>query len=386
MKGRFLTIIGALAAAVAVSLASVLVAGQAPTAAANTGTPIRTPWGAPDLSGIWDAYTLTPLERPARFAGRAELTEKEAAELAKELYQDQLLDQPRSGNDEHDVAGAYNHSVFFEHVTKFTRNRTSPVVDPPDGKIPPFTPEAQKRVSAIRDYLAALLQGTSGGKAGPPSPRRAEGPPRYNVDRTNRADGPEDRSTLERCFGFQLPVIGGAFGAGAVERIVQSPDSLSIFYDVGQGWGFNRIIPINGTRHLPADVRQQWGDARGHWDGNALVVDTTNFTQKTDFHGARENLHLIERFTRTDTDTLAYQVTVDDPTTWTRPWTAVVYLPKNPDKPNLVFEQTCHEGNYGLLGMLTSMRAAERAFVEGRGPDPATMDNATGGSGPRGLE
>ena len=133
-------------------------------------------------------------------------------------------------------------------------------------------------------------------------------------------------------------------------------------------------------------LNARWGDARGRWDGNTLVVDTTNFNQEAEFYGARENLHLIERFTRADANALTYQVTLEDPTTWTRPWTAAVDLTKNPDKPNLIFEQTCHEGNYGLLGMLANTRAAEKAFAKGQGPDPSTMDIATGGTGPPGLE
>jgi hypothetical protein len=383
MKSRFLGIAGVLATAVSVAITTVMVAGQAPSTA-GAGTPARTPWGTPDLTGLWNSYTLTPLERPAKYADRATLTDKEAADLAKQLAD--IPDQARSSNDEHDVAGAYNHSVFFDRVTTFTRNRTSLIVDPPNGRVPPFTPEGQKRIAAMREYLAALLQGTSGGKAGPTSSRRGDPPPMYNVDRMNRADGPEDRSTMERCFGFQLPIIGGNFASGATEQIVLGPDSMSIFYDIGQGWGFTRNIPITDAPHLPATIRQHWGDARGRWDGDTLVVDTTNFTQKTEFYGSRENLHLVERFTRTDANTLTYRVTLEDPTTWTRPWTAEIEMTKNPDKDNLVFEQTCHEGNYGLLGMIVNTRAAEKAFSEGKGPDPATTDIATGGEGPKTLE
>ncbi|HUQ70633.1 MAG TPA: hypothetical protein VM165_13980, partial [Planctomycetaceae bacterium] len=344
---------------------------------------MRTAWGAPDLGGLWNSYTLTPLQRPVRFGTRTTFTDKEAADLTRQLAP--IGDQPRSGDDEHDVAGAYNHSVFIEQGTTFTENRTSLIIDPPDGRIPPYTAEAQKRIAAMRGYLDALLQGTSGGKPGPVSPRRAEPPPFYNVDRMNRGDGPEDRSTPERCFGVPLPLIGGGFGAGGVVQLVQGPDSLTIFYDIGQGSAYPRVIPITSTPHLPATIRQRLGDARGHWEGDTLVADTTNFTQKMEYNGSRENLHLVERFTRKNPTTLTYRVTVEDPTTWTRPWTAEMNWTKDPDKDNRVFEQTCHEGNYGLLGMLMNTRASEKAFAEGKGPDPATMDIATGGEFPLGL-
>jgi hypothetical protein len=168
---------------------------------------------------------------------------------------------------------------------------------------------------------------------------------------------------------------------GALQRIVQSPDSVEIFYDIGQGGGFSRVIPITDRPHLPSSVRQFYGDARGHWEGDTLVVDVTNFTNRSEFRGSRENLHLVERFTRSDANTLTYQVTVEDPTTWTKPWTAIADLNKEGDKANLVFEQTCHEGNYGLLGMLANTRAAEKLFKQGKGPDPNRMDLATGGGG-----
>jgi hypothetical protein len=162
---------------------------------------------------------------------------------------------------------------------------------------------------------------------------------------------------------------------------VQSPGAVAIYYDIGQGQGFSRVIPITDRPHLPNHIRQRYGDAVGRWEGDTLVVDITNFTQKTDFQGSRENLHLIERYKRIDANTLSFQVTIEDPATWTRPWTAVQELTKNSDQKNQVYEGGCHEGNYGLIGMLVNTRAAEKAFAEGRGPDPATQDNATGGVG-----
>ncbi len=393
MRNRCLAIMGVLAVVMAVvSLAPVLVAGQAPTAAAkttaaaNTGTPLRTPWGEPDLQGIWSNPVVTPLARPAEFGTRQFLTEAEAARLEREL----LERNKRPGRDsrtvaglpgkgtEKDVARAYNEHWFGDKPTKIGK-RTSEIIDPPDGRIPLLTPEAQKRIAVKREYLAALLQGTSGGRPGPPSPRRAEPSPDYNLDRMNRADGPEDRGGPERCFGEELPVLLQAGTFGGVERIVQSPGAVAIYYDIGQGQGFSRIIPVDGSPHLPSHIRLRHGDARGRWEGDTLVVDIIDFTQKTDFRGSRENLHLIERYRRVDANTLTFQVTMEDPTTWTKPWTAVLDLTKNSDKANQVYEGGCHEGNYGLLGMLANTRAAEKAFAEGRGPDPATQDNATGG-------
>ena len=379
MRIRCLVLMSALAAVIIGSLASVLIAGQVPTTAAGTWTPHRTPWGEPDLQGIWIQNEHTPLERPKEYAGRAFLTDEEVAELDQTRARNIEL-APKFGpstrqgkGTEHDVAGAYN-NVFTSF--RKTGRRTSLITDPPDGKIPPYTPAGEKRLAGVREYLSALLQGTSGGKAGPLSPRRAEAPPIYNVDRMNRADGPEDRSLRERCQGTVLPFLGGEDPI----RLVQSPGNVAIYYEADASNG-NRIIPVDGSPRLPQPIRQWLGDARGRWEGNTLVVDTTNFSPKSDFRGSRENLHLVERFTRVDTNMLEIQTTIDDPTTWTRPWTVTLDLTKSEDKYNRIFERDCQEGNYGLTGILANTRAAEKAFAEGRGPDPATMDTATGGGG-----
>jgi len=277
-----------------------------------------------------------------------------------------------------DVARAYQDHWFGDPSLSRGR-RASMIVDPPDGRIPPLTPEAQARIAEKTEYLQALLQGTSGGRPGPISPRREELSTDYNLDRMNRADGPEDRSGGERCFGYNLPVFLQSGTFGGVARIVQSPDAVGINYDMGQGLGFSRSIPITDRPHLPSHVRQRYGDARAHWEGDTLVVDVTNFSQKTNFQGSRENLHLIERYRRLDANTLEVRVTIEDPTTFTGPFTAVQELTKNSDTENQVYEGACHEGNYGMIGMLVNTRAAETAFAEGRGPDPETQDNATGG-------
>jgi hypothetical protein len=250
-----------------------------------------------------------------------------------------------------------------------------------------MTPEVQKRIAAEREYRLALLQATvtcknqdpacRGGKYGPPSPRRAESPPRYSTGNINRVDNPEDRSMSERCMSALLPDFTG------YRRIVQSPGSVAIFYDVGQGQGWQRTSPVDGSSHLPSQVRQFFGDSRGRWEGNTLVVDVTNFTPKSDFMGSRESLHLTERWTRTGPNTLEYVVTIDDPTTWTKPWTVKQeYTRQNEQLNRIYYEPRCHEGNYGLLSLLAGGRAAEKAFSEGRGPDPATIDNATGMQAP----
>ena len=335
-------------------------------------TPPRTPWGEPDLQGIWSGETLTPLERPAKFAGRPVLTPSEAEAIEEDVASRPGRDDRSKKGTEKDVAQAYNQH-WLAPPTKLADGRTSLNVDPADGKIPPMTPEAQARATAMREYLEALLQGTSGGRPGPISPRRTEPPPFYNIARMNRSDGPEDRQTTERCFGATMPLYG------AVARIVQSPGVVGIYYDSGQGQGFVRTIPVDGSAHLPSRIRLLHGDSRGRWDGNTLVIDTTNFTQKMDFRGARENLHLVERLTRASDDRITYRVTVEDPTTWTRPWTLDVPWERFPDKVNQVYESTCHEGHYGLLGMIANTRAAERLFREGKGPNPELQDNATGG-------
>ena len=372
------------AVTLAIAWEGTTVAAQQRAAAAAKGP--RTAWGAPDLQGLWNTNTQVSFERAREYGTRAMMTE---AEHAKALADLQARNQ-RPGRDsreiagksgvgtEKDVARAYNEFWFGDKPTRLSY-RTSMIVDPPDGRMPAYTPEAARRIADKRDFLAALLQGTSGGRPGPISPRRAERSPDYNLDRINRSDNPEDRGGPERCFGDNLPVTMGTGTFGGVMQIVQSPDSVSIYYDVGQGQGFAWVIPITNRPHLPKSVQMYHGDAIGRWEGDTLVVDVTNFSDETNFRGSRENLHLIQRFRRADANTLQVEFTAEDPTTWTRPWTAMQELERADDKTTLVLEGGCHEGNYGLLGMLLNTRAAEKAFAEGKGPDPATQDNATGG-------
>lgn len=339
----------------------------------------RTAWGHPDLQGIWTDPYQTPLQRPSQFATKEFFTDEERTKLDEQRAGIPRRDQRVERGSERDVAGAYN--AVFQSVRP-TGRRTSLIVDPPDGRMPPLTTEATKRNEAERQYRLALLQATdtcknkdaacAGGTYGPASPRRAETPPFYNIGRTNRNDGPEDRSMTERCMGAVLPDFGG------YRRIVQTRDAVSIFYDTGQGQGWQRVIPIDGGPHLPSSVRQRFGDSRGRWEGNTLVVDVTNFSPKFGFQAAREGLHLVERFTRLDAKTIEYSVVIEDAGTWTKPWTVKQELVRQDEQANRIYyEPRCHEGNYGLPTMLLGTRVEERAFARGQGPDPATKDTAT---------
>jgi hypothetical protein len=371
------------AVVVVVAAAAVLVRNG--TFAATDDEGLRTAWGEPDLQGIWTNEFDTPLQRVPRYGTREFFSDAERAELDKERLALLGRDRRVERGTELDVAGAYN-SVFMS--MKRAGRRTSLVVDPPDGRVPPRTPEAQKTAAEDLAFRVALLQSTAtcksnspacaGGTYDPrPSPRRAEALTRYNTARMNRHNGPEDGSLSDRCLAGGIPEFGSAYG-GSFRRIVQTEGGVSIFYDVGQGQGFQRNIVMNDTPHLPAHVRQWHGDARGRWEGDTLVIDVTNFSPKTDFMGSREHLHLIERWTRTGPETLEYAVTIEDPTVWTRPWTVKDEFTRQSDKENRIYyEPRCHEGNYAFPSLLLAARLAEKAYAEGRGPHPATSDNAT---------
>jgi hypothetical protein len=379
MRGRLLVVIVVVALVAAVAGLLRLTGGAAQGQSAAAGQVSRTAWGDPDLQGIWTDPYQTPLQRPPQFANKESFTDEERARLDEQRASILRRDQRVERGSERDVAGAYN--AVFQSIRP-TGKRTSLVVDPPDGRIPALTPEATKRNEAEREYRLALLQPTetcknkdaacAGGKYGPVSPRRAELPPIYNTGRTNRNDHPEDRSMTERCMGAVLPDFGG------YRRIVQAPGSVSIFYDTGQGQGWQRVIPTDSRPHLPSSIKQRFGDSRGRWEGDTLVVDVTNFSPKFSYQAARENLHLVERFRRVDANTIEYTVTVEDPTTWTKPWTVKQELVRQDEQANRIYyEPRCHEGNYGLPTMLLGTRTEERAFAKGEGPNPATKDTAT---------
>jgi len=392
MRTRLFKSIGALAAILSVFVflkpAQVTVAQEGPTASATApkaAATLSTPWGEPDLQGIWMDESDTPLQRPAKYANQEFFTEAQRAELDKERAALLGRDKRVERGTELDVAGAYN--AEFMSI-KRTGARTSLIVDPPNGRIPPLTPEAQKIATADRALRLALLQSTEtcknksvacdGGKYDPtPTTRRGELPARYNAARMNRHDGPEDGALPDRCLTGGLPEFGTAYG-GSFRRIVQTPGGISMFYDVGQGQGWQRNIVMNGSPHLPASIRQWFGDSRGHWEGNTLVIDVTNFSPKTDYRGSRENLHLVERWTRTGPHTIEYAVTIDDPTVWTRPWTVKQEFTKQSEQENKIYyEPRCVEGNYALPSLMLAARMADRAFAAGKGPDPALSDNAT---------
>ncbi len=303
------------------------------TRSAKSWTPSRTPDGQPDIQGIWSNATITPLERPNDLAGKQAFTEKEAVEYEKEVRKRNNMDR-RDGAPEADVGRAYN-DFWWDHGTKVVKTlRTSLVVDPPDGKIPALTPEAQKRAAMRADARAG-----------------------------HATDGPEDRPLMERCIligSAGPPMLPSAYNNNY--QVVQGPGYVMILNEMIHDV---RLIPLDGRPHLPAGVRQWLGDSRGHWEGNTLVVDTTNFTDKTAFRGSSDALHLVERFTRVDADTLLYEFTVDDPSTFARPWSAAIPSLRI-DGP--IIEYACNEGNYGMAGILAGARAEEKAAAAASEP------------------
>ena len=381
MKRRFLESL-----AVAAMMAALVLflhqsaAGQAPAAqstAAATAAP-KTAWGHPDLQGIWLDEFDTPLERPAKYATQEFFTEAERVAQDTERSGNVGRNQRAEVGSRQDVAGAYN-AVFTS--AKPTGRRTSLVMDPPNGRIPPLTAQMQEKNRLDREFRLALLQNTdtcknkmsacNGWKYGPPSPVRNEVPPFYNTQRMNRHDGPEDQSMGDRCMLGAEPDFTG------FRRIVQGLDIVAIGVDTGQGQGFQRVVYLTGS-HPPGSVRLRHGDSRGRFEGNSLVVETTNFSPNFPIRGAAENLTLVERFTRLDAKTLEYAVTLTDPTVWTTPWTVKQELTMQSDTENRIYyEPRCHEGNYGLPALLVGARLDDKKFKEGHGPDPATQDTAS---------
>ncbi len=287
-------------------------------------TPPRTPDGQPDLQGIWSSTTSTPLERPAELAGKAIFTPAEAAAYEKQTVKRANADV-RSTDAEADVSGAYN-EAWRDRGKVVKTLRTSLIVDPPDGKIPPLTPDGERRAAAL-------------------TAERRDHP----------ADGPESRGLAERCILWPTagpPMLPGGYNNNY--QIFQTRDQVAIVIEMIHEV---RVIPLDTRPHLPSSVRQWMGDSRGHWEGNTLVVDTTNFTGKTRFRGASENMHLTERFTRTNADTILYEFTVDDPAAFTKPWTAAITMNQSPGP---VYEYACHEGNYGMVGILAGAREQEK--------------------------
>jgi hypothetical protein len=335
-----------------VSLAAGTVAGQTPKAspnARNTYTPPRTADGRPDLSGVWSHNAATPFERPKELEGRATLTPEEMANLRKNAAQlfngdtDAAFGdavflaalkaaneyQSRDGATADTPKGTGNYNHFWLVDRQFDDNRTSLIVDPSDGRLPPLTADARKRQADAAEY-----------------------------SKLHYAEGPED--VPHNCYGGNLPMFGA--GYNNYYQIVQSAGAVAIHLEMMHD---TRIVPLDDRAPLPEDIRQRLGSSRGHWDGDTLVVVTTNFKGNRQGGGGRGSSptsQLTERFTRVSATNLKYEVTVNDPATYTKPWTAVLYWKAEPkDK---IYEFACHEGNEAMAGTLSGYRAQEKAAAE----------------------
>jgi hypothetical protein len=296
------------------------VSGQA---AKRTSSAVpRDPQGHPDLQGIWAYGTVTPLERPSALGEKKAFTDEEAAEFERSTLESRNQDRRDGRGTNADVSRAYN-DFWWDRGTKVLGNQTSLVIDPPDGRVPALTPAAQKRQAA----QAAVRQ-----------------------QRTTDADNPEDRSLWERCISRTLPTLPGPYNNNV--QIFQTKDYVVI---VNEMIHEARLIPLDGRPH--SKVPQWRGDSRGRWDGDTLVIDTVSFSDKANFRGASTNLHLVERYSRPDAGTMLYQVTIEDPTTWTKPWTVSIPMMKSSDD---IYEYACHEGNRGLEGILKGSRLLEK--------------------------
>ena len=331
MKHRFL--------ALSVTLAAI-VAGSASVASqtAPAWTPPLGPDGHPDLQGVWLNNSATPLERPKALEGRQSLTDEEVAELrrrADRLFKNTNADFAAGDAvflaalaDIDRYTNPNSTGTTSEMIEREFDNRTSLIVDPPDGRIPSLTAEGQQRRAAT------------------------------NAMRRRPFEGPEDLNHIERCLTYGVPRLSGTnTGAGPLGyyQIVQTPSYIVLFLEAIHE---ARIIHLDGRPHLSASVRQWDGDSRGHWEGQTLVVDTTNFSARNDFMGSSDGLHLVERFTRVAPDRIDYQIEIDDPTMWTKPWTAVIRLKQSDAR---LYEYACHEGNHEIVrDMLAGARASEK--------------------------
>lgn len=299
-----------------------------PAAAIKPWTMPRTPDGRPDLQGTWSNSTITPLERPRELAGKAFFTEQEAADYEKRQLE-QLNTDRRAASPEADVGRSYN-EAWRERGKLLLR--TSLIVDPPDGRIPPLTPEAQKQAAA----------------------RAAD-----RRKHPDAADSWEDRNLAERCLTRGAPKLPGGYNNNFM--IVQTPGYVAILQEMIHEV---RLIPLDGSPHLDKNVHLWMGDSRGHWEGDTLVVDTTNYDDRiiaNSFNccgAAGANLHIVERFQRVSADAIDYQYTVDDPVTYTKSWTVAVPMTKITEP---MYEYACHEGNYAMVGILRGARAQEKA-------------------------
>ena len=338
MRHRFSVSRNVTALVAALALLAPLAASTAAQSRADETAP-RTAWGAPDLQGMWDFRTVTPLERPEELAEKEFLTAEDAVALRESELASRNADR-RGTSTASDLERGYN-DFWWDYGSELTDDRrTSLIVDPPNGRMPPLTPTEAARASG---------------------PRR--GPPKERIVLGVVPDGPEDIGLAERCLvGFNSgpPIMPSFYNNNVL--ILQAPGYVVLHTEMIHE---TRIIPLDGRSHLPAGMRQWLGDSRGRWEGDTLVVETTNFTDKTSFTGlpyqrggSTENMHLVERFTRSAAGQLVYEFTVTDPDAWTQPWTAVIPM-RLTDSP--MFEYACHEGNYAMFNILTGSRAKERA-------------------------
>jgi len=304
-------------------------------AVAQTRRVPRTAWGKPDLSGVWDFRTITPLERPASQANKEFLTEEEAAKLEQDTVERnrQIDERPAEratagGNVDRRADGSpgfYNNFWLDGGTKPVSTRRTSLVVDPPNGRIPAMTAAGQRRLQERAAYA-----------------------------REHPADGPEDRSASDRCIlGFNAgpPLSPGGYNQNM--QVVQTQDYVLLVTEMVHT---TRIVPLDG-RPRNDNLRSWSGDARGHWDGDTLVIETTNFNEARGWRGSTSKMKLTERLTRVDARTLEYKYTVNDPDTWTQPWTAPIPLSLS-DLP--MYEYACHEGNHSMQGILSGQRAVEK--------------------------
>ncbi|HJL51587.1 MAG TPA: hypothetical protein QF695_03010 [Arenicellales bacterium] len=322
--------------------ATLCVASMTGLAEDQSWQPPRTPDGFPDLQGVWANNSATPIERPDALEGRESLTEEEVTKLkdrAAKLFNgetdaafgDSVFNAVLAGDEDHEsydpTTGNYNQ---FWVTDRDFDNRTSLIVDPPNGKFPELTPGAAERTKARIAYL-----------------------------KEHPADTYEDRINSDRCITYGVPFLFA--GYNGYFQIVQSATHVVILQEMIHE---SRTIPVDGRPHLDPAIEQWTGDSRGHWEGDSLVVETRNFSSKSTLFQSRENLHLLERFTRINPETLEWVITVNDPTTWTKPWTLVVLLSKSKDD---LFEYACHEGNYAMEGILAGQRAEEKANANAGG-------------------
>ena len=302
-----------------------------PVAALAQADVPRTADGRPDLSGVWNFSTATPMQRPEELAGKARLTAEEAAEYEALLAERRIAGDSTSPTASLEARVSYEQAIWFELGVELAEYRTSLIVDPPNGRIPAMRPEAVVRGLATR------------------------------VMRGRPAEGPEDRGLSERCLmGFNSgpPMTPSVYNNNV--QLFLTPGYFGIVNEMVHN---ARLVPLDGRPHVPASLRQWAGDSRASWDGDTLVVETSNFLRETSFGGSSASLHLVERFTRTGADTLTYSFTATDPTTWVGPFTAEVQMTRSGEP---LYEYACHEGNYSMARSLTGAQAVREAEADGQ--------------------